>query len=324
MTRSNQKGYSAMSSEMTRRTFSKTIASCLGAAALGGVHLHASQTRRLKIGHTCITWGTFPNTPDTLEPAMRDIANLGYTGFETFPQVLEELDKRGEMSALIDKYKLPFIAGYHFPNVLDPSVRKQELQEVIRLANVVKKYGGNFLVLQAHNSVRNIPNYAAAFPEHKANIVAALNDYGKAIADVGLGAGLHQHTGTAVDTEEQVYAVMEAVDTRVMKFAPDVGQLQKAGGDAAKIVRDFKDITAHIHLKDWSGWQHYGGYCPLGEGKVDIVSILNTLEEASPNANINVELDPSRNPPYTPLQTAEIAKKYLQNMGYTFRASVTA
>lgn len=309
-----------MSSEMTRRTFSKTIASCIGAAAVGAGYLHAAQGRRLKIGHTCITWGTFPNTPDTLEPAMRDIASLGYVGFETFPQVLETLDTRGELSALIDRYKLPLIAGYHFPNVLDPSVRKQELTEVIRLANVVKKYGGNYLVLQAHNSVRNIPNYN--FQEHRANIVASLNEYGKAIADVGLRAGLHQHTGTAVDTEDQVYAVMEAVDTRYMQFAPDVGQLQKAGGDAAKIVRDFRTITTHVHLKDWSGWDHFGGYCPMGEGKVDIVSILNTLEEANPTANINVELDPSRNAPYTPLRTAEISKSYLEKLGYAFRPAV--
>ena len=41
-------------------------------------------------------------------------------------------------------------------------------------------------------------------------------------------------------------------------------------GDAAKIVSDFKSITAHMHLKDYSGWEHFQGYVPLGEGKVDI------------------------------------------------------
>jgi inosose dehydratase len=32
---------------------------------------------------------------------------------------------------------------------------------------------------------------------------------------------------------------MHAVDTRYCKFAPEVGQLQKGGADAAQIVRDW-------------------------------------------------------------------------------------
>jgi len=35
---------------------------------------------------------------------------------------------------------------------------------------------------------------------------------------------------------------------------------------------------------------------------------------------IMVELDPSKNPPYTPLETARISKEYLQKQGYTFRS----
>jgi inosose dehydratase len=191
----------------------------------------------------------------------------------------------------------------------------------VRLGTTVKKYGGAYLVIQAHGSVRNIPNYD--FEEHRANIVVSLNEYGKAVTDLGLGVGLHQHTNTAVDTQDQVYAVMEAVDTRYMKFAPDVGQLQKAGADAAKIVHDFREITTHMHLKDWSGWEHFAGYCPLGMGKVDIERILNTMEEANPQANIMIELDPSRNAPYTAVESAEISRKYLEKLGYTFTTPVT-
>ena len=268
-----------MSVEVPRRTFSKALATCLGIAAFGGLP-GAAQQRRLRIGHTCITWGTFPNAPATLVPAITDIARLGFAGFETFPQVLDDWDKRSELRALLDRHHLPLISGYIFPNVLDAAERKSTLAEVIRLAAIVKKYGGSFIVVQAHNSVRNIANYD--FREHRANIVASLNEYGKAISDLGLGAGLHQHTGTAVDTQDQVYAVMEAVDTRYMKFAPDVGQLQKAGADAAKVVHHFREITVHVHLKDWSGWDHFGGYCPLGQGKVDVKAILDRSKRPIP------------------------------------------
>jgi inosose dehydratase len=139
--------------------------------------------------------------------------------------------------------------------------------------------------------------------------------------DLGLGAGLHQHTGTAVESRDETYAVMEAVDTRYLKFAPDVGQLQKGGADAAKVVKDFLPITVHMHLKDYKGWEHFAGYCPLGEGKVDLKAILEMVEGANPGANIMHELDGSASAPYTPLQTAQIGKAYLQKLGYTFRDS---
>ena len=111
---------------------------------------------------------------------------------------------------------------------------------------------GTFAVVNAGGVKREAFNFKEARP----NIVTGLNEHGKALADIGLASGLHQHTGSAVDTPDEVYAVMEAVDSKVMKFAPDTGQLQKAGGDAAKIVKDFRSITAHMHLKDYKGWEH--------------------------------------------------------------------
>ena len=137
--------------------------------------------------------------------------------------------------------------------------------------------------------------------------------------DVGLGTGLHQHTNTAVETRDETYAVMEAVNSNVCKFAPDVGQLQKGGTDAAKLVKDFLPIIVHMHLKDFIGWEHMAGYCPLGLGKVDLKSILDMIEKAQPDANVMHELDGSPNMPYTPRETAQISKTYLQTLGYSFR-----
>jgi inosose dehydratase len=66
------------------------------------------------------------------------------------------------------------------------------------------------------------------FKAHKDDIVATLNEVGKAVTDMGLTPVLHQHTGTCVETRDETYAVMEAVDTRVMKFGPDIGSCKRA------------------------------------------------------------------------------------------------
>ena len=311
-----------MSGSVNRRTFTKAVLAGIGGA--GVPHLAAGAARqapaqsqpgtpkRLHIGCTSLIWNVFPRAPEPLETAVRDMAELGYKGFETFGQVVEDWDKNGTLDTLISRYKIPLISAYAPLNVIDPSVRKNETATILRWGTILKKYGANFIVIEAGGAKRTGYDFAA----HRANIVAALNDYGKALADIGVGSGLHQHTGTAVETRDEVYAVMESVDTRVFKFAPDVGQLQKGGADAAAVVKDFASITVHMHLKDFVNGPHMGGYCPLGLGMVDLKAILETMEQANPKANIMHELDGSRNMPYTARQTAEISKWYLQKLGY--------
>lgn len=296
-----------------RRTFTRTMLAGAGAAALPGF-LTAAESRKLKIGCTTLIWGAVPRTPENLEPALKDMSELGFWGYETFASILEDWDKKGTLSALMQKYPIPLTSAYTTVDVLNPAARKEQIEMVQRYAKIVKKYGGRFLVQCANGRGQNFD-----FKASKANIVAALNDYGKAVTDLGIGTGLHQHTGTAVENRDETYAVMEAVNHSYMKFAPDVGQLQKGGADAAQVVKDFASIIVHMHFKDYKGWDYMAGYCPLGQGVVDLKSVLDTMERANPNANIMHELDGSANMPFTPRQTADIGVAYLKKLGYTFR-----
>jgi len=308
-----------------RRNFMKTLAMGAGAMALTGLGTACSSdvtARKIKIGNTCITWGTFPpndgKNDSTLEAALQDISAQGYWSFETFPQVLENWDQRGLLAPLIEQHGVPLQSAFITGNLTDPSRRKDEIVRIRNLCQVVKKYQGTYMVLNPNRVDRETYD----FQEHRANIVSAMNEYASVITDTGLEVGLHQHTDTCIETSEEVYAIMEAVNTEIMKFAPDVGQLQKGGADAAQVVRDFLPITTHMHLKDYSGWPHYRGYCPLGMGDVDVKGILDMLESGGQNPNVLVELDPSiedEDDPMSPLETVKTTKAYLENLGYTFR-----
>ena len=258
---------------IARRSFTKTLA--LGACATA-LPAGAAPTRKLHIGHTCITWGSFPRAgaESTIEPALRDMSAEGFWCFETFPELLDTLDQNRELQPLIEKYGVPVRSGYITVNLIDPAKRKDEIERVIRLSKVIQKYKGTFIVLAPNGVKRDTYN----FQEYRAGIISGLNEYARAVTDLGLGTGLHQHTGTAIESRDEVYAVMEAVDTKHLKFAPDVGQLQKGGADAAKVVKDFLPILKHMHLKDYKGWEYYSGYCPLGMGKVDLAAVLDMVE----------------------------------------------
>jgi inosose dehydratase len=305
---------------LNRRVFTQTLVASLG-AGLGAAALPASltaQTRKQKIGCTSLIWGALPRTPDNFEAALRDMAALGYHKAETFASIVEDWDTKGTLGDLLAKYPVPLVSGYETVKLTDTSTRKDDLAVVVRRAKILKKYGAKFMVLAPNGVGANRAGYN--FAEHKANIVSGLNEFAKAANDVGLGAGLHQHTNTAIETRDETYAVMEAVDTRHCKFAPDVGQLQKGGADAAKVIKDFLPITVHMHLKDFSGGEHMGGYCPLGMGKVDLKAILGMME-GNPDANVMHELDGSSKMPYTAHETARISKAYLETLGYTFKTT---
>jgi inosose dehydratase len=305
-----------------RREFVKGIA--LSTGALCGSRLEAfvksEPVNKLKIGYTCITWSTFPphsGDDATLDLALKDVAAEGFWNFETFPEVLDNWDQRDKLEPLISEYQVPLLSGYITGNLVDSSKRQDEIARITNLAKIIKKLKGSYIVLAPNGVNRNTYN----FKEHRADIISALNDYAAAIVDLGLETGLHQHTDTAIMTRDEVYAVMDAVNTKNLKFAPDVGQLQKGGADAAKVVKDYLPLVTHMHLKDYKGWPHYGGYCPLGMGMVDISSILKMVESKGLELGVMVELDPSNDGPMTPLETARASKAYLEKMGCEFLTS---
>ena len=82
-----------------------------------------------------------------------------------------------------------------------------------------------------------------------------------------------------------------------MKFGPDIGQLQKGGADPVQVVKDFLPLVHHMHLKDFSGGEAFLGYCPLGEGKVNLPAILAMMDGKKIDGMVMVELDSSPNQP---------------------------
>jgi len=294
----------------------------------------ARRTRTLKIGHTGITWPRFPPgqapqarpagggrggprvDPAAIEQIFKDVAGLGYHGLELFSWQVEEMEPFGGIGPLIDKYKLPLISAYCDCVLTDPGRLKDEVEQMVRWGKLIRKYGATVSVMGPNGVRRESYDFAAAKP----NIVNALNEVAKALADAGLTAVMHQHTRTCVETQEETYAVMEAVDSRYVKFGPDIGQLQKGGADPVKVVKDFLPLVQHMHLKDFNGGQYFVGYCPLGQGKVNIPAILDMLEGRTLAGLPMVELDGGFNMPMTAGEAARISKEYLEQQGIVFRS----
>ena len=308
---------------LNRRRFSQALS-----VGVLGSRASAAGKLTLRVGHTGLTWiplGGPPPAPPAISPmvdpqyveaAVRDIAGLGFCGIELFGNQLEAMEAHGGAGALLARHNLPLISAYCGTNLSDPAQRTDAIAKTLDWARLVKKYNGTVIVVGPNGVRRSSYDFKA----HKDDILTTLNELGKAVTDMGLTPVLHQHTGTCVETRDETYAVMEAVDTRVMKFGPDIGQLQKGGSDPVQVVKDFLPIVQHMHLKDYSGGREYLGYCPLGQGKVEIPAILSMMEGRKTAGLVMVELDSPPPQPVPAIEAARIAKTYLKKQGVTFRA----
>jgi inosose dehydratase len=310
---------------ITRRTFSRTVGLGLVGAALP---VAAQKKLNVKVGHTGITWpwGNAPGGPgggpprltgpEPIAEVVRDVSALGFQGLELFSWQITGMEQFGGLGPVLERHKLPLVSSYTGVNLTDPAQRQATIANAVATAKVVKKLGGSIIVVGPNGVKRDGFDFAA----NKANIIAALNEVGRAVTDLGLTPVLHQHTGTCIESRDETYAVMETVDTRVMKFGPDIGQLQKGGVDPVKVVKDFLPIVHHMHLKDFSGGEAFLGYCPLGQGKVDLPAILAMMDGKKIDGMVMVELDSSPNQPIAAKDTATIAKAYLVKQGVSLRA----
>ncbi len=284
--------------------------------AATGCAISPARNRRRLIGHTGITWGySADNAPD----AIRDVGALGFHGFESFGGVLETWQSRGGLDAQLKARQLPLIGAYCPMVLTDPAQRQQEVQKAVRWGRLIRHYDGRIAVIGPDNVDRQRFDFAAL----RSGIVATLNDIGLALADIGITAALHQHTGSCITTRDETWAVMESVDTRHMKLCPDTGELLSAGIDPLAAIRHFGEIVAHVHIKDYDGGAHHDGYTPVGLGKVDVVSIMELLETLPGDFMVMAELNPdsaaNRADPSTPRRAALQSKSAFEAMGYQFK-----
>lgn len=292
-----------------RREFLGAIAA--GAASLALPKL-GTPSNRLIVGHTGITWGY---APQNAEAAIRDVGGLGYRAFESFGSVMDWWETRGGLKAQLDRAGIPLRSAYCPFELTESSRRADNIANATRWGKLIRACGGSIAVVGPNTVSR--PGFEMF--KSRAQIIASLNEIGRALADTGVIGVLHPHTGSCVQTRDEVYAVMNAVDTRVIMLGPDVGELTAGGADPLPIIRDFLSVIRHAHLKDYDAGLTNDGYCALGKGRVNLAAVVAELERSSADVALMVELNPSVPPSAaSALSAASESKSFLKTLGYSF------
>jgi inosose dehydratase len=278
---------------------------------------------RLVIGHTAITWAD-----ENAEAGIRCIAELGFHNIEIFAWVLKNFYESGRKD-ICRQYNIPLVSSYYSVDIVNPNLRDSETAKLKEWTDIAGGMGGKFATFGGNSVDRR----TFKFREHKKYIVDFVNEAARLLNEKGVGLNFHPHTGTPVETEEEIVEFLDAIDTNYVGFAPDIGQIQKGGADPMRFIKDYISIIKLIHFKDYCGSVRFDDdgkeidtsgfacYVPLGQGVVDLKGILEYLEQSSFNGPVMIELDYGPSMPIRAEEAAAINKDFMEKLGYRFLKS---
>lgn len=246
---------------------------------------------KINIAGAPISWGVceVPNWGHQMEPSrvLREMSELGLGATEFGPDGF--LPMQPELKASILKEHNMTAVGGFVPVILHradhdplPAVKK-ELESY-------KAAGAKVLVLAANSGIDGYDAKLPVLSDADWQILFNnLNRLQQVAAEVGVKAVLHPHVGTMIETQDHV---MRVVAGSTIPFCLDTGHMIIGGTDPVAFAQNHAGRVAHSHLKDVDlSWakkvqsnelSYYdavvqGMYRPLGQGDVDIRTIVRSL-----------------------------------------------
>lgn len=237
-------------------------------------------------------------TPGSTEQALREIAAVGYQGFELFDGNLMAYEpKKDAFRSLIQETGLKFLAVYSGANFIFPEILPEELWRIAQTAALAAELGAEHLVVGG-GAIR----VAGVREDDYDRLAEGLNRVVGIAKRHGLTASYHPHHGTIVETPAQIDKIMSRT---LIGFCPDTGHILEGGGDPVKLIGTYGHRIPYVHLKDYGD----GDFRPLGRGQVDLWGVVEALGAIGYNGWITVELDSYAGPPK---EAAELAWQYLE------------
>jgi inosose dehydratase len=205
-----------------------------------------------RVGLNPLPWVLTPDGFDlsvpTLRTAFSEIASTPFKGIHADPPA--ELDVAGYRS-LLAEFGLDPAPGYFSADF--QSVDRRDLVEAAkRHAAIQAELGNTEVFLAAGLTTERIahPSIGYGGDSLLPQVIDGVGAAAEAITAEGVTPALHPHVGSTIETESEIRALLDAVPASVLAFGPDTGHLAWAGITPSKLMTQYADRIAAVHLKD--------------------------------------------------------------------------
>lgn len=274
---------------ITRRTAVGLFAATLARAA---DRLPANKNVKWALGSNL--WNYFPPVPFTdILDVMKDTGFIGVRVTQ-FPQILQKYKiTQDQLRDEVRKRGLHVITISFNGPAHDASQRSQYIAKAKIAMTFLKTFGANMLVVFS-------PNRSNLTEANFKTMCEGFNQLGEAADAMGFRAGLHNHMGQMVQTQDEIDRCMAMTDPKLFWFSPDTAHLYLAGCDPAAnldkyskrlMMMDYKDAK-RTDAKDFRN-----EIFDLGDGDIDFPACHRVLKGMKYKGWICVDLDTARKGP---------------------------
>ncbi len=87
-------------------------------------------------------------------------------------------------------------------------------------------------------------------PARFRSLVDNLHRAAERCAAAGFEPVVHPHAGTYIETRDETRRVLDAIDPSRIGYCLDTGHARFGGADPVELVRDYRELLRHVHVKD--------------------------------------------------------------------------
>ena len=225
----------------------------------------------IKIGCETYTW-QMPGEQykGKLDHIMGVMAQAGFTGIEPETSFLQELSDPVLMKEVLDKHGMELSVLCLVEDWLNPKETDAERASADKWIEYLEHFPDTlFLPVQ-------MPTTRTNLVERQKNLLSCVNAIAQRAADKGIKSSYHPNSPetSIFRTEEDYKVLLNGLDSRVIKYTPDVGHMAKGGMDPVKVIREYRELVNCIHYKDMF---ENGEWAAMGEGIIDFETLTMDL-----------------------------------------------
>lgn len=231
-------------------------------------------------------WGAMLPT----DRVLGEMSGLGFTATELgAPGFLP--DDPEELKEKLAEFGMILLGGFTPVVLHDAAERKATIESATATARLFQKAGATKFVSSVVQDMgwSNPRALTAEEQKHMAEMFRVIDDI---CGEHGLEQVLHPHVQTLVETKDDISRVLDTCDVR---FCLDTGHMAFGGQDPVEFAKTAFERVGHVHLKDirldmvapvlrrevsLMAATQAGVFTPLGQGDVDILGVVQTLESS--------------------------------------------
>ncbi len=233
---------------------------------------------------------------EKMSQLLAEIARAGYAGIEIGAHRFDNLDQPGDFLSRVQDAGL-HVSGIH---TLIKFYNAGNLDYAKRAAEFTQAMKSQFMLVSGEADEGKTKDDYKATAE-------ILNQVGEICQEHGLTYVYHNHWYEIENQQEELRALCELTDPRLVSLCLDIGWVERAGYSPAEVSIAFLDRIRYFHLKDTQSEK----FVDLGQGKVDFPAWFRAIQDKG-DFYLTHERDEVLPNAF---ESAKISREYLRSIG---------